>query len=152
VSEPVVAIPVELLSDLVIYTGPDRPAYVWGMEILLNVDYEKGLRALSFLYCDYTPDIARHVIEQMGIDPAVVTDELACLGCGVNVVYMKEQAYMVHNDVWAAAGLTDGWACVGCLEERLGRELTPDDFGDFFSRDPLFERSERLTSRIEGRP
>ena len=56
------------------------------MEILLNVDYEEGLRALGFLYCDYKPDVARHIIEQMKIDPAEITDELACLGCGVNVV------------------------------------------------------------------
>ncbi len=35
---------------------------------------------------------------------------------------------MVHDEAWAAAGLGDGFICVGCLERRLGRELTQDDF------------------------
>ena len=35
---------------------------------------------------------------------------------------------MVEDAVWAAAGAPEGYLCVGCLEERLGRPLVPDDF------------------------
>lgn len=36
--------------------------------------------------------------------------------------------YMVWNELWAAAQMTEGFLCVGCLEARLGRELTSGDF------------------------
>lgn len=36
--------------------------------------------------------------------------------------------YMVHNAVWAQAGMTAGFLCIGCLEQRLGRPLTGADF------------------------
>ena len=39
------------------------------------------------------------------------------------------QQYMVHDDVWAAAGMrpNGGWLCVPCLQTRLGRPLSGDD-------------------------
>lgn len=46
---------------------------------------------------------------------------------------------MVHKSLWAEAGMEpDGmkpvsrnqFLCIGCLEVRLGRELTPQDFTD----------------------
>lgn len=40
------------------------------------------------------------------------------------------ERYMVHDEVWAAADMDEngGELCVPCLETRLGRQLTPDDF------------------------
>jgi carbamoylphosphate synthase large subunit len=35
---------------------------------------------------------------------------------------------MVTDAVWAEAGDVAGRLCVGCLEERIGRVLTPEDF------------------------
>jgi hypothetical protein len=35
---------------------------------------------------------------------------------------------MVTDEVWAQAAGENGWLCVGCLEDRLGRELEPADF------------------------
>jgi hypothetical protein len=42
----------------------------------------------------------------------------------------RAELYMVHDHVWKAAGVESwgGCLCVGCLEKRLGRRLTPDDF------------------------
>jgi hypothetical protein len=45
----------------------------------------------------------------------------------------KWEYYMVWNDVWEAAGLPHTssesvYACIGCLERRLGRQLTRADF------------------------
>ena len=46
--------------------------------------------------------------------------------------------YIVYPDVWAAAGLkfTDGCWCIPCLERRLGRVLTVDDFPPAPINDP----------------
>lgn len=45
---------------------------------------------------------------------------------------------MVHEAVWLAAGMNlytpevgSGFLCVGCIEKRLGRELTHADFPDY---------------------
>lgn len=41
---------------------------------------------------------------------------------------------MVHDHVWATAGMSKDshrqYLCVGCLERRLRRRLTPGDFTD----------------------
>lgn len=65
----------------------------------------------------------------------------ACDGCKVNVIKLKEYAYMVSRATWRemtirhadATGVprvqsTKCVLCIGCLEERLGRQLTPRDF------------------------
>ena len=41
-----------------------------------------------------------------------------------------DERYMVKCEIWAASGLArdGGVLCIGCLERRLGRRLTPDDF------------------------
>lgn len=36
--------------------------------------------------------------------------------------------YMVHDPIWQAAGKIRGYLCIGCLEARLGRQLTAADF------------------------
>jgi hypothetical protein len=59
--------------------------------------------------------------------------------------------YMVHNSVWAAAGMRDGFLCIGCLETRLGRELNRDDFPDMPINDPDSWDTLRLASaRMRG--
>ena len=35
---------------------------------------------------------------------------------------------MVHDNLWEAAGMDNGFLCIGCLEARLGRGLTAPDF------------------------
>jgi len=40
--------------------------------------------------------------------------------------------YMVTAEVWVEAGMRSyhsGYLCIGCLEHRLGRQLTPENFG-----------------------
>jgi hypothetical protein len=59
--------------------------------------------------------------------------------------------YMVREEVWSASGLgpDDGVLCVGCLEGRLHRRLTPADFTDRQrERGPSPLDSERLRSRF----
>lgn len=50
---------------------------------------------------------------------------------GVEVAYGEHtEVYMVKSAIWKAAGMTDmgGCLCIGCLEKRIGRTLTPKDF------------------------
>ena len=64
-----------------------------------------------------------------------------CVDCGIHTG-LHEEYYMVHDSVWKLSGLGDhdGMLCIACLEDRIGRDLTPDDFpvlpinsGNFFS-------------------
>jgi hypothetical protein len=61
----------------------------------------------------------------------------ACIDCGAdpNPPWQpgaEYEWYVVHDDLWAAAGMRKqgGCLCIGCLETRLGRQLTAADFGD----------------------
>lgn len=63
----------------------------------------------------------------------------------------QAEVYTVHDAVWSAAGMepTGGCLCIPCLERRLGRTLTPEDF----PRDRIFNKmpgTKRLLSR-QGR-
>ena len=59
------------------------------------------------------------------------------------------ELYMVEPEVWEEAGAGDGrvFLCVGCLEERLGRKLRPEDF----TAVDLNEPSELDSSRLKDR-
>lgn len=53
-----------------------------------------------------------------------------CVDCGAEVIADTGQVenYIVHDAVWAAAGMDSGYLCLACLEHRLGRLLTGADF------------------------
>ena len=67
-----------------------------------------------------------------------------CADCGVELMPRTPfgsrdwQRYMVHDHVWAAAGIgyLDGWLCIPCLEGRLGRPLTGADLEAVPLNDP----------------
>jgi hypothetical protein len=63
--------------------------------------------------------------------PRNVWRRFLCVDCGRDTgpCGLREY-YSVHDAVWAAAGMapTGGMLCLGCLECRLGRQLTNDDF------------------------
>lgn len=58
--------------------------------------------------------------------------------------------YFVHTELWlSVVDSNKGMLCVGCLESRLGRELTSADFtGAYINRPDIFEHSMRLLSRL----
>jgi hypothetical protein len=61
--------------------------------------------------------------------------EFDCFDCGQDTgEYGLNEYYAVHNHVWALTGLgpEDGLLCVGCLERRIGRQLSGGDFPDVF--------------------
>jgi hypothetical protein len=68
---------------------------------------------------------------------------------------------MVHDDVWVAAGMKprnpeddvdhSGFLCIGCLEKRLRRKLTPQDFTSDPINNPSPYDTPRLFSRLHSR-
>ena len=85
-----------------------------------------------------------------------------CIDCGCNTNVMPKvepeghtenysEYYMVHDQVWNAAGLPPlgGCLCIGCLERRLGRKLTRHDFTDASVNDPSdLSHTDRLRDRL----
>lgn len=86
-----------------------------------------------------------------------------CTDCGWPTVWRGQPGewYVVHDRVWEAAGMdpdhlpewgSDGehyYLCVGCLEARLGRELTAADFTGAEVNDPaVMWMTARLAARV----
>jgi hypothetical protein len=78
--------------------------------------------------------------------------ESRCLDCREETSFRADKAdewYMVHNELWLQANPAgQGKLCIGCLEQRLGRQLKPDDFTEFPVNDPGRGKSARLNSRL----
>ena len=70
-----------------------------------------------------------------------------CRDCRRPTTKYPMEAFMVCSDVWTEAGMSGGFLCVGCIEQRLGRTLNPDDFLDCGFNEPNLLDSERLASR-----
>lgn len=73
-----------------------------------------------------------------------------CLDCNVNTLAIDEY-YMVQFSLWREANPSEeGMLCIGCLENRIGRQLTVDDFIEapvnYFCK--FQGTSERLMSRL----
>lgn len=74
-----------------------------------------------------------------------------CQWCGVDT-FKTHEMYMVRDDLWDAYGSpTNGMLCIGCLEDRLGRQLQPGDFKAVpLNTGDDFPRSDRLRDRLAG--
>ena len=135
-----------LMSKLLSYpTGhPDHPGlcrdYVEALDLYFYIDRTKSKR-ISILR-EITPK---------GAPPTWLAEmkdrsSFLCLDCGVDTDAIDEY-YRVTNELWARANPDRaGMLCIGCLEKRLGRELTPDDFRCWDDRD--HPKSERLLKRL----
>lgn len=82
--------------------------------------------------------------------PPVPDHVFCCVDCQVNTSDLGEY-YMVSDAIWAATGLDDdgGMLCIGCLESRIGRKLTPADFSDALIN-VMTQQSPRLRARLTG--
>lgn len=82
-------------------------------------------------------------------------DSNMCVDCGVDCIELNEY-YMVTDACWKRAGIGphDGMLCIGCLEGRLGKKLTPRNFKECALnwRNSLVPEyaSDRLLSRLYG--
>jgi hypothetical protein len=105
----------------------------------------------------------------------VIPDSWACVDCGINtapgiknrqqteqlfntplrrepdgvvMAYNRmTEVYWVKPEIWKLSGMEPygGCICIGCLEKRIGRTLTPKDFPTHVSNG--FPCTERLESR-----
>jgi|SRR6187401_3499206 len=66
-------------------------------------------------------DMASHC-KDCGMDTTPCTGKRGCRHKD------RWEYYMVRDKLWAAAGMQDGFLCVGCPEQRIGRILRPKDF------------------------
>ena len=88
---------------------------------------------------------AMHTLEVVAAHPMADPDRIAdainekelplrflCVDCGKDT--HGGEYYMVWDEVWEASGMTPdgGMLCLPCLERRIGRHLTPDDFTAIF--------------------
>ncbi len=77
---------------------------------------------------------------------------LLCLDCKVNTIH---EIYMVHDHIWKEANPDiSGILCIGCIEQRLGRTLTKQDFKDSLLNFPIHQvniewMSDRFLDRID---
>lgn len=69
-----------------------------------------------------------------------------CADCGVDTSVLGEE-YMVTPDLWNSSGMTRGYLCVGCLENRIGRPITPNDF-TLWHINCSGRKSHRLANRL----
>jgi hypothetical protein len=60
--------------------------------------------------------------------PPCRAGDVHCVDCGVDTLDAGEY-YAVSEAVWPLDPL-GGMLCIGCLEDRIGRRLTPVDFTD----------------------
>jgi hypothetical protein len=87
-------------------------------------------------------ELERELGEQHKLMRSNVVDR-PCIDCGTDTT---DEYYMVKDDVWSI-GEHDGLLCIGCLERRIERQLTPTDFIDC----PLNwegPKSDRIRSRL----
>jgi hypothetical protein len=120
--------------------------------ICRGLDIEATRQTLGFL-----DDVLQYA--QAGQPPGEEDDEdddpcpmPRCVDCSADTYALREY-YMVHDPLWEQAGMTPngGELCVGCLERRLGRDLTPTDFTGVFLNVPLHGwHSARLNHRLGG--
>lgn len=77
----------------------------------------------------------------------------SCNDCGVNVACkfggICEYSFMLKPETWQSLNLNKEILCVGCIEKRLGRKLTPNDFDTSAKVTSIAsQQSQRLRNRI----
>ena len=75
-----------------------------------------------------------------------------CLDCSVHTDEIGEY-YMIDFDLWNQIHPANkGMLCIGCVEERLGRQLRAKDFIDALINQVggMFQQSDRLIDRLNA--
>ena len=124
-----------------LYNPGDKTMY----KVMTSLDYDK------FPYGEYTDEDKRRITESKMINEGLPKKHYKCIDCGTYDMYDDYfgKAFMVTNDIWdkiTASEESDKLLCWDCVEKRLGRKLTPDDFIDC----PLNSWNTRLQALKKG--
>lgn len=72
-----------------------------------------------------------------------------CADCCADLAVLGADYYMVQHSLWRLFGAGRGYLCIPCLESRMGRRLTREDFLDcLLTREPRLSGSLRVLSRL----
>ena len=72
-----------------------------------------------------------------------------CAECEVNVKGIFEYHYKLKSEIWLKVANSCDLLCIGCLEKRLQRRLTPTDFTNESVNSRNFgKKSARLLNRL----
>ena len=76
--------------------------------------------------------------------------EFPCQDCTIDV-YKSDGVFMLEDNIWNSIyPSTDGFLCIKCIEKRLGRELTKEDFNDsYVNRKSFGTKSLLLSTRLD---
>ena len=75
-----------------------------------------------------------------------------CVGCGQSTL---GEFYRLRDHIWAGANCnaTGAELCIGCVDERLGRRLTREDFDNVPANfDRTIPKRQRLLYRLGIQP
>lgn len=81
---------------------------------------------------------------------SIKEDRLKCMDCDVHTVDIDEY-YMLKKEIWLSIVPEDrGMLCISCVDKRLGRKLTPEDFSDCLLNEEEYHqaRSDKLKDRM----
>jgi hypothetical protein len=74
-------------------------------------------------------------------------EDYKCCDCREDIPYV----FMVHDELWAQVGYEDdGFACIPCLEKRMGRGLAPEDLKDVPCNFMIFSKKPTVWGLKEG--
>jgi hypothetical protein len=110
----------------------DSGDYVQDYDAAHNLKLSK--RQLGYLCAD--------ALENLGL--------LNCVWCGIHTGKIGE-FYMVKDDLWDRYGCANGCACIGCLEQSMGRRLRCDDFRIRPDADLTTAPSDHMSERLRDR-
>jgi hypothetical protein len=71
-----------------------------------------------------------------------------CVDCGYDTLH--NEYYMVKHSLWCEFGAHRDMLCIGCLENRIGRLLTYEDFLNCPLNADMGIKSARLLDRLAG--
>lgn len=72
-----------------------------------------------------------------------------CADCHCNVKQLREYHYKIKSEIWLKVAKSNEFLCIGCLEKRLGRRITKEDFtNESVNQRGFGKKSARLLNRL----
>lgn len=111
-------------------------------------DFFKDGKKINFHYFEVMGPVELKDIRRAMEYMKKVDKSFHCMDCDINTGEINEY-YMLKDSVWSLiVPLQDGMLCIGCVENRLGRVLTKDDFTRYPVNLDFGKKSDRLLNRL----